>query len=105
MFCDRACKNYAMLILHRKCHNFQNFTRQCQLCGEENLLEYEKHVEETHPKYRPQQCLICTTNYINHKELKAHLKTHLPPAKYQCMGCGKLNSKTIFFAGFFTLYD
>jgi hypothetical protein len=87
MFCDVPAKNYAHLIKHRQ--NHANFVqRDCKMCGEVNCEDFEAHVAVVHPNYRPQQCLSCDANFINHKELKQHLQTHMKAESFQCMACG-----------------
>jgi hypothetical protein len=86
MFCDVPAKNYAHLIKHRQNHRLHS-SRDCKMCGEVECEDFEGHVAVAHPEYRPQQCLSCDATFINHKELKQHLLTHMAAERYQCMAC------------------
>jgi hypothetical protein len=85
-FCDMPVKNYAHLIKHRQNHRLY-VPRDCKMCGEVNCEDFEAHVAIVHPEYRPQECLSCGATFINHKELKQHLLTHLSAERFQCMAC------------------
>jgi hypothetical protein len=98
MFCDKLCKSYAMLTKHKGIHNKKGgaFTRQCTQCGIENIVDYEIHLANDHPHFKPQQCLSCSASFLNHKELKSHLSQHIKPQEHQCFGCGAIHSKIFF---------
>jgi hypothetical protein len=94
MFCDVPAKNYAHLIKHRQNHG--NFVhRDCKMCGEVNCEDFEAHVAVVHPEYRPQQCLSCDAVFINHKDLKQHLQTHMKAVQYKCMTCASIFSSQL----------
>jgi hypothetical protein len=87
--CDQETQNYAHLIKHRNNHASLDYkNRDCNLCGDQAVDDYEVHLTTAHPEYRPQQCLSCPANFVNHKDLKQHLLLgHQSKESLQCQAC------------------
>jgi hypothetical protein len=86
--CDEQLLNYAHLVKHYVNHANPNYkNRDCNLCGDKEVDDYEQHLIAMHPEYRPQQCVSCPANFVNHKELKQHLISHQPKESVQCQAC------------------
>jgi hypothetical protein len=90
VICDKNFTDLVSLQYHRrKKHNSKQYRtkKKCLLCPQEDLDNYERHLEICHPDFQPNKCKQCPQSFQNYRDLKTHTNAHFTGNKFQCFGC------------------
>jgi hypothetical protein len=96
IFCDEKFEYLSELQFHRrKRHSLKQYRlrKKCLLCSKTELNNYEEHMQETHPEFQPNKCVLCPQTYQNYQDLKAHMNMHATGYTYKCQDCSSYFSK------------